>query len=129
IKNCCRTSNGTWTDSGYTLAASAVQGAVGVFGGQLIVGYGSSATAQATTSLDGVVALTNVTNGTNNLYVFAFTADRASMYIAGGTASTNSKLVQSGTTTVNFASPFTCGGADSAITALTPGGGIALVFV
>lgn len=126
----------TWTDTGLALAATPVQGAVGVFGGKLLFGYGSAAVAQWTRTLSG--ALNNVTDDAGppvNIFVFAFTADRAAAYIAGGTAAANvNKVMSSGdqtTTTFKFeiASIVTCGSVDNAITALAPGGGLVTVYV
>jgi hypothetical protein len=139
-----RQSNGVWIDTGYALASAAVQGAIVVVGGQLIIGEGAAHTAQYVPGLDGVGIGDVQDTGANKLFVFAATTDRAAIYIAGGVAATNTTNVLSAVVTAanpaqSFglaASAFTCGATDSPITALTPGGlttfggnGQALVFV
>lgn len=126
----------TATNSTYTLAATAVQGAIVASGGQLIIGYGSAHTAQYITTLDASVGVQDVKDTTPAaIYVFAATADHASIYVAGGEATTNSNLVISSLTTAsNPAQSFattgtTCGANDAPITGLSPGGGVVLVFV
>ncbi len=76
---------------------------------------------------------------TNNLYVFASAGDRAAIYIAGGTATTNTNTVLSASLTAatpphafaTAANAVTCSDTNQPITALAPGGGVAgvLVFV
>jgi hypothetical protein len=131
-----RTAAGSWVDSSYTLpAAPPGPWAIGVFGGNLIIGYGATRTAQYITTLDGSVALQNVTDTAgNSLYVFALTADRAAIYIAGGTLATNTNLVNSATSPTGFLAPgnsaiTTCGSTDTVITGLAPGGGLYVVIV
>jgi len=115
------------------------------WGGELIIGEGSAATAQYLTGLDGVVAFGDVKDtGSNKLYIFAATSDRASAYIAGGSASTNTNTILSAAVTAatpaqSFglaASAVTCGSTDKPITSIAPGGlvsigsqGQALLFV
>jgi hypothetical protein len=90
--------------------------------------------------LDGVVALgvvQDTAGAPNPLFVFAATTDRAAVYIAGGSAATNTNTVLSAAVTAaNPAQAFaiaanaiSCGANDSPIVALAPGGGVALLFV
>lgn len=121
--------SGAWTATPLALAATPLRMAVGTFGGTLIFGYGSAATAQATSDL---ATLQNVqqTTGPTNIYVFAYTSDQSASYVAGGTATTNVNQVLSSTTAASgYAGAVVCGTNDSPITALAPGGGIALLFV
>lgn len=126
-----RNAAGTWTDTGLALAANAVQGAVTIVNGFLIIGYGASHTAQYITALDGT-SLANVADtGPNNLFIFAATTDRAAVYIAGGTSASNSNTILSSAVTAGTpptafglaASAIATGGTDRPITALAPGGG------
>lgn len=121
--------SGTWTDTGLVLSAAAKKGAVGVFGNRLVIGHGALATAQYTTDL---ATLNNVQDTTPaNLYVFAFSADHAAAYIAGGPAVTDTTKVTSSSDggTGYSTKPTQCGNIDSPITALAPGGGIVAVYV
>lgn len=122
-----RTGGGTW-ERALSLPAVARAGAVGAFGNKLIIGYGSSRTAQYTTDLS---SLLNVTDSAGaSLYVFAFTSDRADAFIAGGTSPNDIHKVMSSTDGgTGYASSITCGSPSSAITALAPGGSTALLFV
>lgn len=124
-------------DSGFaltlriTLPASPQRGAIGVFNARLVFGYGASRTAQYTTDL---VALTDVRDATpSNLYVWAFTADRAAAYVAGGPASTDwNKVVSSADGGDSYSAPANaviCGSSQSKITELAPGGGLVTVYV
>lgn len=127
-----RNSDGTWTDTGLALPAGARRGAVGVFDGKLVIGFGAAATAKYTADLSTLNDIKDDAGPpANNLYVFAFTSDRASAYIAGGTDSTQAHVVWSSTNGSVYAtsSKTTCGTKDSAITSLSPGGGVAIVFV
>jgi hypothetical protein len=113
---------------------------VSAVGGQLIIGFGALAVAQYVTTLDGSVPAANVTDtSTAALYVYAIAQDRAAVYIAGGTATTNTNTVLSAATTAaspatSFAvaaSAVTCTTTAQPITSLLSGGGISgiLVFV
>lgn len=124
-----RAANGTWTDSGIALGANAIQGAVGVFGGNLIFGMGAGALALYTTDL---VNTANVTNATPaNIYIFKFTSDHAAAYIVGGATTTTTNQVTSSTTGINAYSltPTSTGHTGAPVTAIMPGGGIALLYV
>lgn len=132
-----RGTNGLWTDTGLTLAANAVQGAIEVANTDLLIGYGAAATAQYLTALDGT-GLSNVTDTSNNhLYAWAITTDHSAAYLAGGPANTNWNLLVSAP--LNVATPATqftptaqavvCDSSDMPITSLAPGGGIAQLYV
>lgn len=127
------TDGAVWTRASVTLPADALRGAVGQFGSYLIIGFGGSATARYVDA--NLASLGNVTDDAtptaNNLYVYAFSADRASSYIAGGTASTDAHIVWSSTNGIAYAtgSKTTCGSSSSKITSLSPGMGIATLFV
>lgn len=121
--------SGAWIDTGITLAAVPLRGAVGVFAGALVFGYGAAHTAQATTDLTSPHDVTQ-TAGTSPIYVFAFTSDHAAAYVAGGAAVTQGNQVLS---SVNgdtaYAGAVPTGDRDSVITSLAPGGGAAILFV
>lgn len=114
-----------------TLSDPPRQGAIGTFDGALIIGYGSTRTAQYTTDLLTTGNVVNATPG--NIYVWAFTADRAAAYVAGGPNATDWNKVVSSETGINAysapANEVPCGTGDDLITALAPGGGIVTVFV
>lgn len=121
--------NGSWTQMAATTLGTPLQGAVGIFNGNLLLGYGAGHTAQYTT--DGTV-LNNVTDSAAAiLYVYAYTADHAAAYIAGGPAAVDVNWVQASTDghTFDTASIVLCGTADWPITALAPGMGVATVMV
>lgn len=118
---------GTWIRD-VQLAGVALKGAVATFGGKLLVGYGSSAVAQVTTNL---TVLSNVKdNAAHDMYVWAATADQASIYVAGGiTTSTSNQVMDSTNAASGFSGAVTCGDSDHSIKSLSPGGGIAIVYV
>ena len=123
-----RDTNGDWTRE-LALPAVAKRDAVGVFGADLIIGYGATRTAQYTANL---TSLSNVvdTAGPTALYVFALTADRAAAYIAGGTAATDvNEVMSSAVGGTAYASSVVCGSTASSITALAPGGGLVILYV
>ena len=106
-------------------------GAIGAFNGRLVIGYGASRTAQWS---DDLSTLNNVQNSTpSSLYVFAFVADRASAYVAGGPNATDVNKVTSslhgGTGYTKPSNAVTCGTSESEIVSLAPGGGVSIVFV
>lgn len=122
-----RRSGGAWVDTGVALAGVAIKGAVGAFLGTLVIGYGGTNTAQATTDL---ATLGNVqqTSGPTSIYVWAITTDRAASYVAGGTTVTSYNQIMSSTAAASgYATPILTG--NGIITSLAPGGGIAIVFV
>lgn len=122
------TFDGTTATLVLTLPATPLANAIGVFNGHLIFGYGSTRTAQYT---DDLATLGNVTDvaGPTNIYVYAFTADRASAYVAGGTATTDLIKVQSSAAGLQYSGPVVCGTKDHPINSLAPGGGVAIVYV
>lgn len=122
-----RRSAGSWVDTGVALAGVAIKGAVGAFLGTLIIGYGGTNTAQATTDL-AVLGNVQQTAGPTNIYIWAITTDRAASYVAGGTAVTNyNQVMSSAAAASGYASAIATG--NGIITSLAPGGGIAIVFV
>lgn len=123
-----RNSDGSWTATAITLPANARKGAVAVFGGALVVGFGASAKAVYTLDLATTLSVQNDTAVT--LYAFAITADQASLYIAGGPATSDTYKLTAGLAPDQMDSVLTsCGGVGDIITALAPGGGIVLLFV
>jgi len=124
-----RNADGSWTDTGIVLPAPARKGAVGVYNGALIIGFGTGAAAVYSTDL---ATTANVTNSAlAPLYVYAITADQAACYLAGGPATSNYNTVTStDSTPVAFDTYLTvCGTTDSFITGLAPGGGVGIIFV
>lgn len=115
----------SWTRA-MSLPATPITEAVGVFNDKLIIGFGSAAQAVYTTNLS---TTTGITYGSGSaMYIYAVTAEKSSVYAAGG-ASTDANVVQSSTTGASFSSPVTCGSSDSKITALAPGGGLTTLYV
>ncbi len=123
-----RNSDGTWTDTMISLQETAVQGAIGVFGGHLIFGYGAADTAEYTSDLS---MLGDVETADGPIYVFAFTADGAAAYVAGGPNSTDVNLVVSSVDGILYDSTTAtvCGTVDNPITGLCPGGGLVILYV
>lgn len=123
-----RSGGGTWSSTGITLPAAARQNAIGVFGGNLVIGFGAAATAKYTANLS---TIGDVQEDTVNMYVFAFTADQAASYVAGGTATTNVNRVVASTDGIAYAgaSAVVCGTVDHPIVTLAPGGGVVIVMV
>lgn len=124
------TTASTATDTGITLPAAARVGAVGIFNNQLIIGFGASAPAVYTANL--ITTASVVDSTAQPQYIFAFVADHSGTYIAGGTLSTNCNTVLASTDGVSdydVSAIVTCGGSGSQITSLSPGGGVALVYV
>lgn len=118
-----------WSDTGIVLPAEARRGAVGVFNGRLIIGYGSAHTAQYT---DDLVTLSDVVNSSSvPIYIYALSADHAAVYAAGGSLATNNTVVSSATGIDDYDEtvPTVCGTSDSEITGLAPGGSVAFLFV
>lgn len=126
-----RAGGGVWSDTGIVLPAVAVRGAVGVFGGRLLIGFGAAHTAIYTTDLSTTSNVVNDAGAPAPLYAFAYTSDQAAAFIAGGTASTDVHKVMASPdgSTFQVASITVCGGSNSKITALSPGGGLGLLFV
>lgn len=125
----------TATDTGLTLPASARKGAVAVFGSKLIIGFGANAYGVYTEDL---AAYNNVTQGLaegivtrNPIYIFEVTVDQAAVYVAGGPSKLNvNTITSSADGGTEYDTNLTiCGGDDSSITSLAPGGGIYSVMV
>lgn len=121
-----RTTPGTWVDTGIVLPAAARRGAVGVFNKNLVIGFGASAPAVRTINLTSTAT---VTDGAASTYVWAFTADRAAAYVAGGPTVNDFYTVRSSADGVAYTTPTVCGTSDTVITALAPGGGVNIVMV
>jgi hypothetical protein len=122
----------TWTQAAGSTAAAPVQGAVGVFNGALVLGYGSTST-PAQYTLDGGASFTTVVDDLGgSLYIYAYTADRAAAYAAAGTAGDASRSQVMAATdghTFQRASIVRCGNPDWPITGLAPGGGLVALYV
>jgi hypothetical protein len=120
---------GTWTRNA-RLAGTAIQGAVGVFGNKLIIGYGAAATAQYTSDLTTLGDLLDDATEPAKLYVWAVTADCAASYIAGGTTTSDHyKVMSSSDGATDYTGSTECGSFSTEITSLAPGGLVAIVFV
>lgn len=121
---------GAWTATGITLPAPARQGAVGIFGTNLVIGFGGAAVALYTTDLVTMLNVKDVA-GPTNVYLWAITVDHAVAYAAVNTSATIPNTVSASTTGISYAtaSAVTCGSAFSEITGLAPGGGLQTVFV
>ncbi len=121
---------GLWTKAALTFAQDAVAEAIGVFGSYLIIGFGAAAVGICTTDL-ATSTPTRLSGGAGNVYVWAFTSDRSSAYIAGGLTPADSYKVYPSLDGREYAaaSVVVCGSSDSAITELAPGGGVAILFV
>ncbi len=126
-----RATDGTWTVCPFTLAADAVQGAVGVFAQTLMIGYGPAATAQYTTNLTTLVDIKGDEGGTPNLYIVAVTGDKAAAYAACASTATATNVVRASTDGRIFAtaSATSCASNEEVIRGLAPGGGLATVYV
>ncbi len=128
---------GTWTQCTGTTAGVPVAGAVGSFNGRLLLGYGISSSTPAQLTTDGGATYANVTDGTGNVFIGAFTTDKLVAYIAGGITGSwgnNGRgwaQVMTSTTGSTFdpASIVKCGNPDWPITGLAPGGGLVNLFV
>ncbi len=123
-----RAAAGTWAvvAAGNPLPAAAT--CAGIFGNILMIGYGAARTAQWT---DDLVTLRDLKLGTTPAYAFSFTSDKASAYMAGGTAlgpyqgntvfsSLDGKIFLTLGTSV--CPP------GQVVTGLAPGGGVAIIF-
>lgn len=126
-----RTATGPWTVWVTIAGASPRESAVGIFQGTLIIGYGGARLASSVTST-GTVGQVTQTDGTP-LYVWAYTSDKASSFIAGGPGTGEYNVVTSSINAASGYSNFGSAGAvitgDMAINSLAPGGGLVLVYV
>jgi hypothetical protein len=121
-----REATGGWTLK-CTLDKPALKGAVGVFGDYFIVGYGAEKIAQYTSNF---IVFANLTNESGDLYVWAFTADRAAAYVAGGlTVNSYNDVVSSIDGKTYAGTPVVCGAPHTRITSLCPGGDQAILYI
>lgn len=126
-----RTATGPWTTWVTIPGASPRESAVGIFQNTLIIGYGG---VQHASSVTAAAVVGNVTQTDGQpLYVWAFTSDRASSFVAGGPGTGDYSVV---TSSISAASGYSNAGAagsvltgDMAINSLAPGGGLVLVYV
>lgn len=128
-----RAQDGTWTRriafgrTGAIGNGSPIPGAVAIFNNTLIVGF-SNSTAQYFTSF--VSGPGNCTDGSNPIYIFALTADRASVYAAANDTITVGNEVISSVDGITYGgTPVVCGDPGVFINAMAPGGGICTVFI
>ena len=132
-----RTLGGVWTQCAGTTAAAPVAGAVGSFNGNLLLGYGATVNTPAQVTANAGATFANVTDGTGNVFVSAYTTDKVAAYIAGGISGgwgangRGSAQVMSSVDGATFApsSIVKCGNPDWPITALAPGGGLVNLYV
>lgn len=125
-----RHTDGSWHVHPLTFPATVRRGAVGIFNGQIIVGFGDAAQAVYTNDLDTITPIQSLLG--DPLYVWAFTADRSATYAAGGVDTAKSNQIISSTNGVSdydTDNALVCSGADGAITSLVPGGGLGLLYV
>jgi hypothetical protein len=123
---------GTWTVIANIPGKNTPIGtAIGVYQGILVVGFGFAATAVSVNAAGAVSDLTQDASepgAVKPLYVWAYTSDHATNYIAGGPSSGDYFRVMSSVAPGSaYAKPVSCG--DTMITALAPGGGLVLLFV
>lgn len=119
-----------WHVHPIALPAQARRGAVGVFNGNLIFGFGSDALAVYSDDIDTYANVTN--QALAPLYLWAFTSDRAQALAAGGPLLTDANKLIAGTngaTNYDTDHAVTCSTSEGEITGLSPGGGLVLVFV
>lgn len=130
------TNGAGWTDSGLALNSTPLVGAIGEFGGYLIFGYGTGGAAQATNDLASLTTITDDETPTPQpMNIWAFTADRANAYVAGGHGTSLFAQVMSSPSGTNAgivyqtASITKCGDTQIPITGLAPGGGLTTLYV
>lgn len=126
-----RTSTGPWVTWVTIPGAAPRPSAVGIFRNTLIIGYGGVLPASSV-SESGTVGQVLQADA-QPLYVWAFTSDRASAFVAGGPTQGTFHFV---TSSINPADSYTNLGeagsvdtGDMAINSLAPGGGLVLVYV
>ena len=128
-----RNSDGSWTnrfrfnEAAPPFSAKVpVRGAVAIFNNKLIVGFGAAYTA---VYCNGFGVSGDCTDGSNPIYIFAITADRASVYAAANATATVGNEVISSTDGITYGgTPVVCGDPGVFINALAPGGGLCTVF-
>jgi len=105
--------------------------ACGVFGNLLTVGFGGQSTGvvvDSTWAVHDVLQAAGEPGGAIPIYVWAYTSDHASNYIAGGPGNADYYKVMSSISPLSgYAQPVSTG--NDVITALAPGGGLVLVYV
>lgn len=125
-----RGNTGLWSLTTIALPATAKKGAVGVFNGILTLGFGADAQAVFSDDLSTTTPILNLDN--LPLYAYAFTADRAATYVAGGLAVGDANHIlasTNGKTDYDTDNAVICSTSEGAITSLAPGGGLALLYV
>ncbi len=132
-RNTAAPGSGIWTQQSvvFSNTATPLRQAVGVFNGAFLVGFGAAAVAMYTTDFVNALNVKDNAGTPNNLFVYAYTSDHASAYIAGGASTANLNQVMASTDghTFQTTSATTCGGTDNPITGLAPGMGVATVMV
>jgi hypothetical protein len=140
-----RADDGTWSVFASITRGPPLGPAIGLFDGQLIIGFGAAGVAVV---IDRSAAQTDVTNtALQGMYVWAYTNDHAANYVAGGPAVTDFSQIWSSLfvdhdyelgavasdtppdSTTGIV-PHTGGDTgDTPIISLAPGGGLVLVYV
>jgi hypothetical protein len=122
---------GAWTTIGTVAKGPAVDTAIGVYSGYLVIGFGSAFTAVALAPGGGFVDVLQKADqpgGAVPIFVWAFTNDHAAAYVAGGATVALFHIVMSSTFAEHdYAGPIDTG--DTMITSLAPGGGLVGVYV
>lgn len=122
---------GPWTLLVQVAKGPPIGTAVGIWGGILVIGFGAVATAVAVAPDNTVSDVTQAASepgAVAPIYVYAYTADHASNYIAGGpSAADYFRVMSSLLPNAGYAEPVSTG--DSPINSLAPGGGLVLVYV
>jgi len=126
-----RGTTGTWSTVATVAKGPAVDTAIGVYQGYLVIGFGSAATAVALTPANAfidVLQKADQPGGALPIYVWAYTNDHAASYVAGGATTDQYHIVMSSTfADHDYAGPIDTG--DTMITSLAPGGGLVGVYV
>jgi hypothetical protein len=126
-----RSDTGPWSVFLSIPGAAPRENAIGLFFNTLIIGFGGLQLA-ASVGEGGVIGQVTQIDG-QPLYVWAYTSDRASSFVAGGPTTGDFHLV---TSSINAATGYSNAGdagsvdtGDMAINSLAPGGGLVLVYV
>jgi len=127
-----RTSGGPWTLwATITAKTDPVPTAIGIYEGTLVVGYASRHLAASVSAAGVVGTVTQDASepaGVQPLYVWAFTSDHASAFVAGGPSVTDYYRVMSSVDPHQlYSKPVATG--DSMVASLAPGGGLVSVYV
>lgn len=123
-----RAANGTWTLRATRPAAPV---AVTTFAGRVLLGYGAARAAEWTSDFTTFTPLQTDDVPPVALYAYALVSDRATVYLAGGPATTDQATVWASADGGTFAraSRVVCGDPAIPITALAPGGPAGLLLV